>query len=177
MGSEMCIRDRPGRGFGHHWGPGDAREGRREPRPDSTSDDFDEFYGKHRDGNKPREPGDKRGRPKRRQTRDYTYQGNAAGQWQARTPGQARRPASPPASPDEVRRTPAQEPDPWIAGTGAGLRQQEAGRLPPPQPATLEFQLGPGAERTRNPQQPKGCLLYTSPSPRDGLLSRMPSSA
>ena len=24
---------------------------------------------------------------------------------------------------------------------------------------------------------PKGCLLYTSPSPRDGLLSRMPSSA
>ena len=29
-------------------------------------------------------------------------------------------------------------------------------------------------------EQPKGdnsCLLYTSPSPRDGLLSRMPSSA
>ena len=25
--------------------------------------------------------------------------------------------------------------------------------------------------------KPKGCLLYTSPSPRDGLLSRMPSSA
>ena len=25
--------------------------------------------------------------------------------------------------------------------------------------------------------QAKGCLLYTSPSPRDGLLSRMPSSA
>ena len=25
--------------------------------------------------------------------------------------------------------------------------------------------------------QPEGCLLYTSPSPRDGLLSRMPSSA
>ena len=25
--------------------------------------------------------------------------------------------------------------------------------------------------------QPKCCLLYTSPSPRDGLLSRMPSSA
>ena len=24
---------------------------------------------------------------------------------------------------------------------------------------------------------PAGCLLYTSPSPRDGLLSRMPSSA
>ena len=25
--------------------------------------------------------------------------------------------------------------------------------------------------------KPNGCLLYTSPSPRDGLLSRMPSSA
>ena len=25
--------------------------------------------------------------------------------------------------------------------------------------------------------QPDACLLYTSPSPRDGLLSRMPSSA
>ena len=26
-------------------------------------------------------------------------------------------------------------------------------------------------------EHPVGCLLYTSPSPRDGLLSRMPSSA
>ena len=26
-------------------------------------------------------------------------------------------------------------------------------------------------------QQTQVCLLYTSPSPRDGLLSRMPSSA
>ena len=30
-----------------------------------------------------------------------------------------------------------------------------------------------GGESTR----PSTCLLYTSPSPRDGLLSRMPSSA
>ena len=30
----------------------------------------------------------------------------------------------------------------------------------------------------RSPAEPTvGCLLYTSPSPRDGLLSRMPSSA
>ena len=29
----------------------------------------------------------------------------------------------------------------------------------------------------RFPDQMSGCLLYTSPSPRDGLLSRMPSSA
>ena len=28
-----------------------------------------------------------------------------------------------------------------------------------------------------DPVQPAICLLYTSPSPRDGLLSRMPSSA
>ena len=27
------------------------------------------------------------------------------------------------------------------------------------------------------PDSPNTCLLYTSPSPRDGLLSRMPSSA
>ena len=26
-------------------------------------------------------------------------------------------------------------------------------------------------------EKARGCLLYTSPSPRDGLLSRMPSSA
>ena len=26
-------------------------------------------------------------------------------------------------------------------------------------------------------EEAKACLLYTSPSPRDGLLSRMPSSA
>ena len=32
-------------------------------------------------------------------------------------------------------------------------------------------------ERWHNPQSREGCLLYTSPSPRDGLLSRMPSSA
>ena len=28
-----------------------------------------------------------------------------------------------------------------------------------------------------SPEFSKPCLLYTSPSPRDGLLSRMPSSA
>ena len=35
--------------------------------------------------------------------------------------------------------------------------------------------LGLLATRSRAPST--GCLLYTSPSPRDGLLSRMPSSA
>src|SRR5665647_208613 len=32
-------------------------------------------------------------------------------------------------------------------------------------------------ERCVPPTHPESCLLYTSPSPRDGLLSRMPSSA
>ena len=31
--------------------------------------------------------------------------------------------------------------------------------------------------QSKLPSHPKHCLLYTSPSPRDGLLSRMPSSA
>ena len=45
---------------------------------------------------------------------------------------------------------------------------------------TLEFQSTLHVEVTREPQCQVGyisCLLYTSPSPRDGLLSRMPSSA
>ena len=36
----------------------------------------------------------------------------------------------------------------------------------------LELEL-----KTARPGVIVGCLLYTSPSPRDGLLSRMPSSA
>ena len=32
-------------------------------------------------------------------------------------------------------------------------------------------------QRLRRVWAARGCLLYTSPSPRDGLLSRMPSSA
>ena len=50
------------------------------------------------------------------------------------------------------------------------------------------FDLGPHISFTKDPriqdllansvdQQYETCLLYTSPSPRDGLLSRMPSSA
>ena len=33
------------------------------------------------------------------------------------------------------------------------------------------------AEAAAAMEKAKACLLYTSPSPRDGLLSRMPSSA
>ena len=45
------------------------------------------------------------------------------------------------------------------------------------------MQIPPGetcadhADHTRGMQRNSICLLYTSPSPRDGLLSRMPSSA
>ena len=40
-------------------------------------------------------------------------------------------------------------------------------------------QPGTGAvqQLCRRPAQSQGCLLYTSPSPRDATLSRMPSSA
>ena len=38
----------------------------------------------------------------------------------------------------------------------------------------IKFKLG---EIVQADYEPGICLLYTSPSPRDGLLSRMPSSA
>ena len=44
------------------------------------------------------------------------------------------------------------------------------------QPDAVEELLSWGAE-VRSYRPSTGCLLYTSPSPRDGLLSRMPSSA
>ena len=37
--------------------------------------------------------------------------------------------------------------------------------------------LGSQTSNEQVTQKPMACLLYTSPSPRDGLLSRMPSSA
>ena len=40
----------------------------------------------------------------------------------------------------------------------------------------LKAQADTSAERL-DMQKSRHCLLYTSPSPRDGLLSRMPSSA
>ena len=40
-------------------------------------------------------------------------------------------------------------------------------------PTTMSIHL----KENQKPLGKKGCLLYTSPSPRDGLLSRMPSSA
>ena len=51
----------------------------------------------------------------------------------------------------------------------------------PPTPQTPESSSQHGRARLRENEKPvstsSSCLLYTSPSPRDGLLSRMPSSA
>ena len=41
----------------------------------------------------------------------------------------------------------------------------------------LEALESHGKERINSEHHLSACLLYTSPSPRDGLLSRMPSSA
>ena len=53
-------------------------------------------------------------------------------------------------------------------------------KTPKGQPSTNEETLQKLAENYELPRvilEYRGCLLYTSPSPRDGLLSRMPSSA
>ena len=44
-------------------------------------------------------------------------------------------------------------------------------------PGPLRFQVLLDGELLFEHEQARACLLYTSPSPRDGLLSRMPSSA
>ena len=41
----------------------------------------------------------------------------------------------------------------------------------------LELRVKTGRRKELERREAGGCLLYTSPSPRDGLLSRMPSSA
>ena len=52
--------------------------------------------------------------------------------------------------------------------------------LPGPFASLLLADMGAEVLRIESPTRPdllRICLLYTSPSPRDGLLSRMPSSA
>ena len=44
-------------------------------------------------------------------------------------------------------------------------------------PSNLHARFGPIGKATIIDPEISPCLLYTSPSPRDGLLSRMPSSA
>ena len=42
---------------------------------------------------------------------------------------------------------------------------------------TWDYEKGARPALNKLYEKAKNCLLYTSPSPRDGLLSRMPSSA
>ena len=42
---------------------------------------------------------------------------------------------------------------------------------------SFDYSIGLGCKYIETDVQLSSCLLYTSPSPRDGLLSRMPSSA
>ena len=55
--------------------------------------------------------------------------------------------------------------------------------MPPPKRNFNDFLINFGLDIASRPSAGPGlgglltCLLYTSPSPRDGLLSRMPSSA
>ena len=44
-------------------------------------------------------------------------------------------------------------------------------------PGLVEYPVEEVIQDLHCPNTPNTCLLYTSPSPRDGLLSRMPSSA
>ena len=68
------------------------------------------------------------------------------------------------------------EPSERLFVRGVGWRDAPDGLLPEavhPQPHTHTH-----TNPNTNPSpSPSPCLLYTSPSPRDGLLSRMPSSA
>ena len=45
------------------------------------------------------------------------------------------------------------------------------------EPLAPDFNVAPTKDVYAVVERPPSCLLYTSPSPRDGLLSRMPSSA
>ena len=61
---------------------------------------------------------------------------------------------------------------PGIRPTFSEIGRGFAAYLAPPSPDVIRFTVGQPDFDT-----PEPCLLYTSPSPRDGLLSRMPSSA
>ena len=64
---------------------------------------------------------------------------------------------------------------------GADGEADDVAEAPPPPPEGVDVYYWDGLEDQREPirltVRPNVCLLYTSPSPRDGLLSRMPSSA
>ena len=61
---------------------------------------------------------------------------------------------------------------------GQGLEPRQKLKVEPMTlKALVRERMEAGKEMPTKPNTPNTCLLYTSPSPRDGLLSRMPSSA
>ena len=60
----------------------------------------------------------------------------------------------------------------WMK-TGRGIIHSEMPAMSDGQLLGFQLWINMPAKLKKN----KPCLLYTSPSPRDGLLSRMPSSA
>ena len=66
----------------------------------------------------------------------------------------------------------ASDHDNFVAGTSFQL-VLESGEVYP----ASSFALPRNVMDVAQQQRSRACLLYTSPSPRDGLLSRMPSSA
>src|SRR5665647_3898037 len=60
---------------------------------------------------------------------------------------------------------------------GQAVPRRLAGQVGVEQGVADAVELGGVADGGRTIERFRCCLLYTSPSPRDGLLSRMPSSA
>ena len=65
-----------------------------------------------------------------------------------------------------------------MAGVGEDLDLSVEERLAQLRQQVVEDRASrEAAEKAAADREASACLLYTSPSPRDGLLSRMPSSA
>ena len=71
------------------------------------------------------------------------------------------------------------DPNPDKVDLTLGVYMDETGLCPVFEAVQQAQQALVSEEQTKVYMPPQGdpCLLYTSPSPRDGLLSRMPSSA
>jgi hypothetical protein len=80
---------------------------------------------------------------------------------------------------------PARLPCEWASPVGGEQARDDSRLVPLPCGAEAKVGLGEGrggegrsgGERRGEGRGGEGCLLYTSPSPRDPVTSRMPSSA
>ena len=64
-----------------------------------------------------------------------------------------------------------------LLGFGTGMHYKMLSMDTDTGACSMTVQFDGGYKRTPGFSWSEYCLLYTSPSPRDGLLSRMPSSA